>query len=83
MRLTDDTAKLRRRMGVEAAVGRRATAGRRNLDAMVAVVVRCVMGGGGGALLGPCVRWRGRLEDSIDQLQGVLVCVTNARYFHE
>lgn len=52
IRLTDDTAKLRRRMGVEAVVGRRATAGRRNLEAMVAVVVRCVVGGVRGALSG-------------------------------
>lgn len=67
---------------MEEAVGRMATAGRRNLDAMVAVVVRCVAGGGG-ALLGPCERWRGSLEDSIDQLEGLLFCVTNERYFHE
>lgn len=40
MRLTDDTAKLRRSMGVEAADGRRATAGRKSLEAMVSVVVR-------------------------------------------
>ena len=45
MRLTDDTAKLRRSMGVQAAVGRRATAGRRSREAMGAVVVRCVAGG--------------------------------------
>lgn len=40
MRLTVDTAKVRLSMGVEAAVGRMATAGRRNLEAMAAVVVR-------------------------------------------
>lgn len=45
MRLTEDTAKLRRRMGVEAVVGRRATAGRKSLEAMVALVVRSVRGG--------------------------------------
>lgn len=47
MRLTDDTAKLRRSIGVEVAVGRRATAGRRSLEAMIAVVavVRSVAGG--------------------------------------
>lgn len=44
MRLTDDTAKLRRSMGAEAAVGRRATAGRRNLEAMVAAMAGCVAG---------------------------------------
>lgn len=58
MRLIDDTAKLRRRMGVEAAAGRRATAGRRSLEAMVAVVVRYVADGKRGALLGR-VRRRG------------------------
>ena len=56
MRLTDDTAKLRRSMGVEAAVGRRATAGRRNLEAMVAAMVRCVADGGRALL--DCVRRR-------------------------
>jgi hypothetical protein len=47
MRLADDTAKLRRSIGVQADVGRRATAGRRSPDAMVAVVavVRRVAGG--------------------------------------
>lgn len=43
-RLADDTAKLRRSMGVEAAVGRRATAGRRSLEAMVVVMVRALWG---------------------------------------
>lgn len=37
MRLTDETAKLLRSIGVEAVVGRRATADRMSLDAMVAV----------------------------------------------
>lgn len=41
-RLADDTAKLRRSMGAEAAVGRRATAGRKSLEAMVVVAVRCL-----------------------------------------
>lgn len=45
MRLTDDTAKLRRSMGAEGAVGRRATAGRKILEAMVVVVVKCVADG--------------------------------------
>lgn len=81
MRLTDDTAKLRRSMGAEAAVGRRATAGRRSLDAMVAVVVRCVAGGVRALVLRK--RWKGRLKDSIDQLEGVLVCATDVRYFRE
>lgn len=54
MRLIEDTAKLRRSIGVETVVGRRATAGRRSLEAMVAVVavVRSVVGEGVKALWG-------------------------------
>ena len=73
MRLTDDTAKLRWSMGAEAAVGRRATAGRRSLEAMVAVVVKYSTGGVR-ALLEACVRWRGKLEGSIDQLENWKEC---------
>lgn len=60
MRLTEDTAKLRRSTGVEADAGRRATAGRKSLEAMVALVVKCVCGWCCKSSSGPCVRWRER-----------------------
>lgn len=83
MRLTVDTAKLRRTMGVEAAVGRTATAGRRNLEAMAAVVVRCVAGEWE-LFWAVCEMYgMGRLEGSIDQSEGQLGCVTDAGRFQE
>lgn len=83
MRLTVETAKLRLSMGVETAVGRMATAGRRNLEAMAAVVVVCVAGEWELSWAVCEVYGKGRLGDSIDQLEGWLVCVTDAGRFQE